>query len=69
LIADIDSGSVGILIAKHKKVYVEAGETCYWEIHWIGEGSRSVYIEEVYLTYSLETGILQIIGGKGNDYY
>jgi hypothetical protein len=68
LIADIDSGTVGILIEKHKKIYVEFGETCYWEIHWIGDTNRSAYIEEEYLTYTLEVGILQIIGGTNNDY-
>lgn len=68
LIADIDSGCVGILIVRHVKIYVEYGETVYWEIHWLAPSSRSTYYEEEYLTYALETGILQIIGGKNNEY-
>jgi hypothetical protein len=50
------------------KIYVEYGETVYWEIHWLAPSSRSTYYEEEYLTYALETGILQIIGGKNNEY-
>ena len=59
LIIDPDSGSIGILIEKRRKIYIETIEAYYWIIHWFVGEYMFPYIEEKHLTYCLKKGILK----------
>jgi hypothetical protein len=59
LIIEPDSGSIGVIIKRKRKIYIETIEAYYWIIHWFNSQHMPAYIEEKYLTNCLEKGILK----------
>ena len=68
LIIEIGSRSIGVLIEKRKKIYVDEDEVYYWMVHWVSGVHMTPYIEEEYLIYCLESGIFTILTGEKVDY-
>ena len=59
LIIDPDSGSMGVLTERKRKIFIETTEAHYSMIHWLVGDCSYPYIEEKYLTICLKNGILK----------
>jgi hypothetical protein len=59
LIIEPESGSIGVIIERRRKIFIETNEAYYWIIYWFNSDYMPEHIEEKYLTNCLKKGILK----------